>query len=189
MKYRSHYRYPGYEKLNDPDTWDYLSLFEILLSLIDFSGLRPVLAQLLGWRTTRGKVPFDPISMFLLFGWRLTNQWSRAETLRKLSDPRYADLVSMFGFEAGLYPTEGGMRYFLTTLGQNSPRSDDAIVLDEEEGETIARQRLNEIIVQSVHLLLESGIISPLALRPGKRRRFVLTVCSMRPIPACAVPM
>ena len=43
--YRSHYRYPGYEKLNDSDAWNYLSLFEVLLSLIDFSGLRPVLAQ------------------------------------------------------------------------------------------------------------------------------------------------
>ena len=35
-QYRSYYRYLGYEKLNDPAAWDYLSPFEILLYLIDF---------------------------------------------------------------------------------------------------------------------------------------------------------
>jgi hypothetical protein len=135
-------------------------MFEILLSLIDFSNLRPVLAQQLGWRTARGQVPFDPVSMFLLFGWQLTNKWNRAERLKKLTNPRYADLVALFGFENGIYPTEGGMRYFLTTLGGNSPRDDEVIVLNEEKAETLARQRLNELIAQSVHLLLEAGIIS-----------------------------
>lgn len=159
-QYRSHYRYPGYEKLTDPAAWDYLSLFEILLYLVDFSGLRPVLAQQLAWQTARGQVPFDPVSLFLLVGWQLSNQWNRTATLKKLADPRYADLVAIFGFAAGVYPTEGGLRYFLTTLGENSPSEDEAIVLDEEKGEAIARQRLNEIIVQSVHLLLDAGLIS-----------------------------
>ena len=159
-QYRSHYHYPGYEKLNDPAAWDYLSPFEILLYLIDFSGLRPVLAQLLGWQRARGQVPFDPVSLFLLSGWQLSNQWNRAHTLQKLADPRYADLVAIFGFADGLYPSEGGLRYFLTTLGQNSPCQEEAIVLEEEKGEAIARQRLNELIVQSVHLLLEAGFIS-----------------------------
>ena len=163
MQYRSHYDYPGYEKLTDPAVWEYISSFEVLLYLIDFSGLRPVLAQLLGWGTACGQVPFDPVSMFLLFGWQLTNQWSRAETLRKLADPRYADLAAIFGFEEGFYPTEGGMRYFLTTLGQNSPCDDNPIILGEEKAGTIARQRLNELIAQSVHLLRDAGIISPQA--------------------------
>jgi len=160
-QYRSQYRYPGCEKLKDPAAWTYLSLFEILLYLIDFSGLRPVLAQLLGWQTSRGQVPFDPVSMFLLFGWQLTNQWSRAKTLKKLADPRYADLAAIFGFEAGVFPTEGGCRYFLTTLGRNSTCDDHRIVLDETT--SIARQRLNDLIVQSVYLLLDTGIISPQA--------------------------
>jgi len=68
--------------------------------------------------------------------------------------------VAIFGFADGLYPSEGGLRYFLTTLGQNSPCQEEAIVLEEEKGEAIARQRLNELIVQSVHLLLEAGFIS-----------------------------
>jgi len=162
-QYRSHYHYRGYEKLTDPAVWTYLPPFEIALHLIDFSGLRPVLAQQLGWQTGRGQIPFDPVSMFLLHGWQGTNKWNRAETLRNLRDPRYADLVAIFGFENGVYPTEGGMRYFLTTLGQNSPADENAVVIDEETGETMARQRLNELIAQSVQLILDAGILSPQA--------------------------
>lgn len=162
-QYRSRYRYPGYEKLTDPAVWAYLSPFEIALHLIDFSGLRPVLAQQLGWQTARGQIPFDPVSLFLLHGWQVTNQWSRAETLRKLTDPRYADLVATFGFENGIYPTEGGLRYFLTRLGENSPDPDNAVIVDEETGVSMARQRLNELMAQSVHLVLAAGLLSPQA--------------------------
>ncbi len=162
-RYRSHYRYRGYEKLTDPTVWDYLPSFEIALHLIDFSGLRPVLAQQLGWQTARGQIPFDPVSMFLLCGWQLTNKWNRAQTLKNLRDPRYADLTVIFGFENGVYPTEGGMRYFLTTLAQNSPDDDNAVVVDEATGEMMARQRLNELIAQSVLLIREAGLLSPQA--------------------------
>ena len=159
-QYRSHYRYRGYAKLTEPDVWAYLTPFEIALHLIDFSGLRPVLAQQLGWRTARGQIPFDPISMFLLHGWQVTNKWNRSETLKNLRDPRYADLVAIFGFENGLYPTEGGMRYFLTSLGQNSPDHDNAVVVDEETGQMVARQQLNKLIAQSVQLILDAGLLS-----------------------------
>jgi len=160
-QYRSHYRYGGYEKLTDPAAWDYLPLFEMLLYLIDFSGLRPVLAQQLGWQTGRGQIPFDPVSLFLLYGWQVTNKWNRAETLKNLGDPRYADLVASFGFANGVYPSEGGLRYFLTTLGENSPDPDNAVVVDEETGQMMARQRLNELIAQSVHLIRDAGLLSP----------------------------
>lgn len=159
-QYRSHYRYQGYEKLTEPDVWAYLTPFEIALHLIDFSGLRPVLAQQLGWQTARGQIPFDPVSMFLLHGWQVTNKWNRSETLKKLHNPRYADLVAIFGFENGLYPTEGGMRYFLTTLGQNSPDHDNAVVVDEETGQMVARQQLNKLIAQSVQLIRDAGLLS-----------------------------
>jgi hypothetical protein len=160
-QYRSWYTYPGYEKLTNPAEWENLPLFEVLLSLVDFSGLRPVLAQQLGWRTARGQVPFDPVSLFLLVGWQLSNSWNRAVTLRNVARSRYADLVHCFGFRDGVYPTEGGLRYFLTTLGQNSPCHDQAIVLGEDEAMAVARQQLNQLIAQSVHLLLDAGIISP----------------------------
>jgi hypothetical protein len=162
-QYRSHYRYRSPEKLTDSAVWDYLPPFEIALHLIDFSPLRPVLAQQLGWQTARGQIPFDPVSMFLLFGWQVSNKWNRAQTLKNLRDPRYADLAAIFGFENGIYPTEGGMRYFLTTLGENSPDDENAVVVDEETGEMMARQRLNELIAQSVHLIVDAGLLSPQA--------------------------
>jgi hypothetical protein len=160
-KYRSWYTYPGYEKLANPTVWKELPLFEIVLSLVDFSGLRPVLAQQLGWTTARGQVPFDPVSLFLLVGWQQTHSWNRAETLRNVVSSRYADLSGCFGFQDQVYPSEGGLRYFLTTLGQNSPDHKRAIVLGEEEKITIARQQLNQLIAQSVHLLQDAEIISP----------------------------
>jgi len=159
-QYRSRYRYRGDEKLTEPAVWEYLTPFEIALYLIDFSGLRPGLAQQLGWQTARGQIPFDPISMFLLHGWQVTNKWNRSETLKNLRDPRYADLVALFGFENGLYPSEGGLRYFLTTLGQNSPDNDNAVVVDEETGQMMARQQLNKLIAQSVQLILDAGLLS-----------------------------
>ena len=106
--YRSWYTYPGYEKLCERANWEILPEFELLLHLVDFSGLRPVLAQQLAWRSARGQVPFDPVSLFLLQGWQLSNGWNRAKTLRKLADPRYADLARLFGFQPGHHPTEGG---------------------------------------------------------------------------------
>jgi len=168
-KHRSWYTYRGYEKLANPAEWENLPLFEVLLSLVDFSGLRPVLAQQLGWTTARGQVPFDPVSLFLLVGWQLTNSWNRAVTLRNVARSRYADLARCFGFQNEVYPTEGGLRYFLTTLGQtcsersrrNSPCHDQAIVLGEDEAMAVARQQLNQLIAQSVQLLLDAGIISP----------------------------
>lgn len=87
---------------------------------VDFSGLRPILAQRLGWTSGRGRIPFDPVSMFLFHGWLTTNRWKRAQGLKNLADPRYADYRERFGFEEGVYPTEGGVRHFLTALGRHS---------------------------------------------------------------------
>lgn len=160
--YRSHYVYPGWEALEDPEAWDYLSDFELVLYLVDFDPLRPVLAQRLGWTSARGWIPFDPVSIFLLLGWQITNGWSRAETLRKLRHPRNADLARCFGFEDGVFPTEGGLRYWLTTIGENAI-SDETVLLgddEEEEPTEVAVQLLNQIIAQSVMLLVENGLLS-----------------------------
>jgi len=111
--YRSHYVYPGWEALEGPEAWDYLSDFETVLYLVDFEPLRPVPAQRLGWTSAKGQIPFDPLSIFLLLGWNgilPTNGWSRAETLRQLRHPRNADLARCFGFEDGVFPTEGVVR-------------------------------------------------------------------------------
>ena len=52
--YRSHYVHLGWDDLTDPQAWAYLSDFDLVLRLVDFSGLRPVLAQRLGWTSACG---------------------------------------------------------------------------------------------------------------------------------------
>ena len=96
--YRSSYAYLGYADLEEWNNWEHLSDFDLVLRLVDFGGLRPVLAQLLGWTSARGRPPFDPVSMFLLVSWQLVNGWKRADLLRNLKDPRYADYRQRFGF-------------------------------------------------------------------------------------------
>jgi hypothetical protein len=157
--YRSEYVYLGWDDLNDPATWQHSSEFDLLLRLIDYNGLRPVLAQSLGWRSGRGWKPFDPVSFFLLTGWQITNGWNRAQTLKNLQDPRYADYARRFGFRDGCFPTEGGHRYFLTALGRHST-TDQTVTVDEEQQIAVAVQRLNQLIAQSVTLIREAGLIS-----------------------------
>lgn len=166
-RYRSHYVYEGWDDLLDPAAWTHLSDFDLVLRLIDFSGLRPVLAQRLGWTSARGWCPFDPVSLFLLQGWQIVNGWNRAKTLDNLSDPRYADYAARFGFEDGIYPTEGGLRHFLTALGRHSQVDGDTILV-EQEGKApveVAIQYLNQLLVGAVRLICEAGLLSPEAWR------------------------
>ena len=72
-RYRSSYQYPGWQELADTASWIDFDDFELLLRLVDFSGLRDVLAERLGWVSARGQVPFDPVSMFLLTAWQIVN--------------------------------------------------------------------------------------------------------------------
>jgi hypothetical protein len=158
--YRSHYIYRGWEDLEDPANWEHLSDFDLLLRLIDFSPLRDVLAQRLGWTSARGQTPFDPVSIFLLLGWRIANGWNRSQLLKKLHDPRYADYARLFGFENGDFPTEGGLRHWLTALGLHS-QNGDTVLVDEEGLTKVAVEYLNELIIQSVVLILKAGFITP----------------------------
>jgi hypothetical protein len=158
--YRSHYTYLGWDDLQAPATWEHLSDFDLLLRLIDFSPLRSVLAQRLGWTSARGWPPFDPVSIFLLLGWQITNGWNRTQTLDNLRKPTHADYARRFGFQDGLFPTEGGLRYWLTALGQHATNG-DTILVDEEHHIEVVIQYLNLLIAQSVALILDAGIISP----------------------------
>jgi hypothetical protein len=161
--YRSHYAYLGWDELNNTQAWAYLSDFELVLRLVDFSDLRPVLAQRLGWTSARGKRPFDPLSMFLLTSWQIVNDWSRAKTLRNIQHPRNADYAQWFGFENGIFPSEGGMRYFLTTLGRLSEVDGDTVTVELDKGEAveIAIQYLNQLIAGAVVLILEAHLVTP----------------------------
>ncbi len=156
--YRSEYDYLGCADLDEPAAWQHLSEFDLLLRFIDFGGLRPVLAFLLGWTSARGYMPFDPVSIFLLLGWQITQRWTRAQTLRNLADPRYADYARRFGFRDGIFPTEGGLRHYLTALGECS--DGDTIIVDKEQQTSVTLQRLNALIAQSVTMIRDAGILS-----------------------------
>jgi hypothetical protein len=155
----------GCDDLDDLTNWEDLSLFDLLLRLVDWSGLRSVLAELLGWTSAQGQVPFDPVSMFLFVSWRLVNSWSRAQALRNLRHSRYADYAAAFGFREGDFPTEGGVRYFLTTLGKRSDEGTEnvSVTVEATPEDTFAMQRLNQLIVASVTLLRQAGLITPSA--------------------------
>jgi hypothetical protein len=155
--------YAGWEGLGDLTSWDELSGFDLLLGLVDFSGLRPVLAQRLGWRSGRGQQPYDPVSLFLLLGWQIINRWNRAETLRKLQQPRYADYVRRFGFWEGMLPCEGTLRYFLTALGRTSETGEMVTVAQGDRTQAVAVQRLNQLLAQAVHLIRAAGVLSEAA--------------------------
>lgn len=163
-RYRSAYIYEWRAQLQDLNqllAWKDLEDFDLVLRLVDFSGLRPVLAQLLGWRSGRGWQPFDPISFFLLIGWQLTHSWSRSQALKNLADERYADYRRGFGFRAGVYPTEGGVRYFLTSLGGHSDSDGETLaIVQGEEVIRIALQKLNQLLVQAVGVLRRAQVFS-----------------------------
>ena len=153
--YRSWYEYQDWDKTEIKAHWSH---FDWLLRLVDFSGLRPVLAQRLGWHSARGQVPFDPVSVFLLIEWQIHSHWSRATVLRHLVDPRYADYAHDFGFHDGIFPTEGALRYYLTTLGRNSERDGYMVMLDQQAH---LIQALNQMLAQSVELYHQADLLSP----------------------------
>ena len=162
QRYRSHYVYGGWQDLGDPVVWAELEPFDLTLRLIDFSPLRQVLARRLGWTSARGWTPFDPVSLFLLHGWQITNGWKRSELLKNLHKARYSDYAQHFGFEDGDYPSEGGLRYWLTALGRHSETGETiAIPLSPEQVEERAIQFLNELVAQSIALLVEAQVFSP----------------------------
>jgi hypothetical protein len=118
----------------------------------------------LGWTSAKGKVPFDPVSLFLLTLWQITNGWSRAKMLRYLRKARFADYAQRFGFRDGIFPSEGGLRHFLTTLGENSTAQGQSVTVAQgDQVIEVGIQALNQLIAQSVALLRESGVLSELA--------------------------
>jgi len=160
--HRSGYDYLGWADLADPAHGEHCTDFDLLLRLVDFSPLREVLAAQLGWTSAQGKVPFDPVSLCLLTLWQIVNGWSRAETLRNLKKAPFQDYARRFGFREGLYPSEGGLRHFLTALGQHSLTVGNCVAVAQgAQVFEIGIQQLNQLLSQSVALLRESGVLSP----------------------------
>jgi hypothetical protein len=141
--------------------WQDLSDFDLLLRLVDFSGLRAVLAHLLGWQSGRGWQPFDPVSLFLVVAWQIANGWKRSQVLRNLVDERYADYARTFGFQNRVYPTEGGLRHFLTSLGCNSEAGGGSVEVEQGEGVVqVLVQELNLLLVGAVGVLRAAKLLS-----------------------------
>ena len=165
--YRSCYRYLWQAEMADAEellAWKELADFDLLLRLVDFSGLRPVLAHLLGWKSGRGWEPFDPLSFFLLITWQIFNRWTRSQTLKNLANERYADYACWFGFQSGVYPTEGGVRYFLTTLGRHSDGNGETVGV--EQGEAVVQvmvQKLNLLLAGAVGVMRQAQVLTPKA--------------------------
>jgi hypothetical protein len=159
LRFRSHYRYQGWEELRDESLWEELTTFTLLLYLVDFSPLGAELARLMHWCNDRGWMPFDPVSIFLLKLWQLENRWNRSQVVANLRQPEYAQIASRMGFE-GCYPTEGGLRYIETCLGWQATSQEIEVLGEDGQIVRVAVQPLNALIAQSVELLRQAGLIT-----------------------------
>jgi hypothetical protein len=84
--------------------------------------------------------------------------------LRNIRKSRYADYARLCGFQEGVFPSEGGLRYFLTVLGKNSTAQEKSgSVVSGDRQVAVAVQELNQLLAQSVDLLRASGVLSETA--------------------------
>jgi len=110
-RYRSHYRYLDAEGLQDAQSLETFSPFDVALRLIDYGNLEPLLAAHIYRPSARGQVPFHPVSMYLLRVYRRQRVLSRAEALRVLKSKEGSELRRRLGF-VDQFPGESGLRYF-----------------------------------------------------------------------------
>lgn len=115
-RYRSHYRYLGYGDLADGRLLKTLTEFEIALRLIDFSPLRDYLATVYS-QTTRGRIPFDPVSLWLCICLRREQQRSWRSLANLIQGEHGRGWRRLFGFDQGVTPSGSGLRYFFDAVG------------------------------------------------------------------------
>ena len=115
-RYRSAYRYPGLEDLNQ-DTLETFSQFEIGVRLFDYSSLELLLAAHVYRASAKGQVPFHPVSMYLLSLYRRERNLSRHEVLRILRHPEDGQTLRYCTGFANDFPSESGLRHFEGQLG------------------------------------------------------------------------
>ncbi|MHC4156585.1 MAG: hypothetical protein ACYST6_16930 [Planctomycetota bacterium] len=118
-RYRSAYRYLGYDDLLDPSRLASLTFFEVALRLIDFSPLRNYLAQCYYVQSAKGQTPFDPVSLFLGVCLRrqLNIGWRKLAKL--IAGEHGSGWRRLFGFQDQETPSASGLRYFFNTVGSN----------------------------------------------------------------------
>jgi hypothetical protein len=131
-RYRNQYRHQGCAELQQPQSWQTLSSFQLALRLFDFSPLEPLLAHQLYAPSAKGQTPFHPVSMWLLALFRRDQQLSRPEALRRLAHPSEGrDLRQQLGWGQGdPLPSEAGLRYFERQLSPRLQQELNALQLD-----------------------------------------------------------
>jgi hypothetical protein len=154
QRYRSHYRYLDAEGLEDSQTLETLSPFDVALRLIDYASLEPLLAAHIYAPSAQGQVPFHPLSMYLLRVYRRERNLSRSETVRILKSKEGDDLRRRLGFK-DQFPTESGLRYF---------------------EKQITPQLQGEINALQVEMLYQAGL---LPTRPDQKQKVTLSFDGM----------
>jgi hypothetical protein len=153
-RYRSHYRYLDAEGLEDPQTLETFSPFDVALRLVDYASLEPLLAAHIYAPSAQGQVPFHPVSLYLLRVYRRERNLSRSETVRVLKSKEGDDLRRRLGF-ADPFPTESGLRYF---------------------EKQITPQLQSEINALQVEMLYQAGL---LPTRPDQKQKVTLSFDGM----------
>ncbi len=129
-RYRSAYRYPGFEGLLEGDLLETGSSFEIAIHLIDYSNLEPLLARHIYVDSAKGQIPFHPVSMFLLSMYRREHDLSRNEVLRILRHEEEGRALRRWtGFEKE-FPSESGLRHFEKQITSELQREINALQID-----------------------------------------------------------
>ena len=110
-KYRSDYRYLGYDHLDDA-MLDTASDFELQLYLVDYTALERFLAYHIYKPSAKGQVPFHPVSMYLLILFRRAHHLSHPEVIRRLRHPEEGRTLRRWCGFTNQFPVESGLRYF-----------------------------------------------------------------------------
>lgn len=128
-RYRSAYRYPGCDDLNQ-EMLETSSAFEIATRLFDYSPLEPLLAAHIYLPSAKGQVPFHPLSMYLLSLYRREGNLSRTEVLRLLRHPQEGQALRHCTGFAHHFPSESGLRYFEGKITPPLQQEINALQLD-----------------------------------------------------------
>ena len=115
--YRSEYRHLGFEELAQPSILACLTLFEVVLRLVDLTPLRDYLAQFYYVVSAKGQVPFDPVSLLLCACLRRELQYGWLRLAKLLAGEHGTGWRRLFGFQEGLTPSASGMRFFFQSIG------------------------------------------------------------------------
>ena len=128
--YRSAYRYLGFGDLAQPHTLASLTLFEVVLRLVDFAPLRDYLAQLYYVDSAQGQVPYDPVSLFLCVCLRRELRYGWLSLAQLLAGEHGAGWRRLFGFREGVTPSASGMRFFFHGIGPDRFEKINGLLID-----------------------------------------------------------